>query len=367
MTAGQSDRLKATWSILAPVIFLTALSLVILFSIDLKTAGRSIEFNALNQVIYVIIGALILWAGAKSDYRLWPKLSLWLYVIMLVLLALVPAIGEGPGSVKRWIDLGFVQFQPSEFMKLALVLVLAKIMSSKNALSPWRLMLSIGYVALPAFLVLLQPDLGTAVIYGVIWLSMVSVTKINKLLLGTIILGLVAAALISFPMLAGYQQQRIVSFLSPHSDPRGSGYNVLQSVITVGSGQIFGRGLDSGSQSQLNFLPSQHTDFVFAVIAEKLGFIGASLTILALLVLTLGMLAVGHTARGSFGRMAAMGAATVIIVQSVINIGMNLGVMPVTGLPLPLVSYGGTHVITVMLMVGILLSINKGKDSLQFS
>lgn len=355
------------WGLLLPSLVLATIGLVVLFSINLKVDSLILDFSPWNQLIFVIIGVITMLLLSRVEVAQYARYSGWFYLISLALLVSVFIFDPVQGS-RRWIDLGFFQFQPAEVMKLAEILLLARLFNrrGKSINKPWIFALSILYALVPAVLVLLQPDLGTAIVFMVIWLVMISMTTVKKRYL--VILGLIGLMLlpIAYQQLEPYQQQRVATFLNPTADPQGSGYNSVQATIAIGSGELYGRGLSGGSQSQLNFLPEQHTDFVFAVVAEKLGFVGALLVMFSLFVLITRSITVAWKTPDSYSMFVAVGIAGLIAFHSIINLGMNLGLLPVTGIPLPLISYGGTHIIMSFVMVGILLAISTQRRGLGF-
>jgi rod shape determining protein RodA len=351
-----------------PSITLVTIGLVILFSINLKVDSLLLDFSPWNQLAFVIIGILAMIVVSRTDISRMARYSGWFYVISLVLLCTVLFMDPVQGS-RRWIDVGFFQFQPAEIMKLAEIMLLARLFNrrGKNINKPWIFLLSIFYAALPAGLVLVQPDLGTAVVFMFIWLVMISMTPVRKYyLVGIVLIGL-AILPFAYETLEPYQQQRVATFLDPTADPQGSGYNTLQATIAIGSGQLFGRGLSGGSQSQLNFLPEQHTDFAFAVVAEKLGFVGSLLVLVCLFAIISRSIIIAWNTEDSFTMYVAVGIAGLISFHTIVNVGMNIGLLPVTGIPLPFISYGGTHIIISFILVGILQSINKHRQGLAFS
>jgi len=364
------NRLSARidWGLLVPAFTLSIIGLIVLFSINLKVDSLLLDFSPWNQLVYVVLGSIIMLLISRVEVGQYARYSGWFYVISLILLASVFAFDPVQGS-RRWIDLGFFQFQPAEVMKLAEIMLLARLFNrrGKTINKPWVFALSIIYAAIPAALVLLQPDLGTAVVFMFIWLVMISMTTVKKRYL--LILALIGLSIlpIAYQQLEPYQQQRVTTFLNPSADPQGSGYNSVQATIAIGSGEIYGRGLSGGSQSQLNFLPEQHTDFVFAVVAEKLGFVGALLVILALFTLIIRSIIIAWKTPDSYSMYVAVGIASLIAFHSIINLGMNLGLFPVTGIPLPLISYGGTHIMLSFVMVGVLLAISTQRRGLGFS
>jgi rod shape determining protein RodA len=278
-------------------------------------------------------------------------------------------LGKTALGATRWIDFGFFQFQPSEFAKLVMIVVLAKYFSANyDFMDSWRhLATSLLYVLVPAGLVLIQPDLGTALVLMVIWGVMAIVARVRLSHLAVLIGGALAAIPLLIPLLKPYQRARLEVFFNPTADPLHTGYNVVQSTIAVGSGQLFGRSLAAGSQSQLNFLPSQHTDFIFAVLSEKLGFVGGMLVILLFVALLLRGLHIASQAEDRFGVFVATGVVTMLLFHLFINIGMNVGLMPVTGIPLPFVSYGGTSLLVSLLAIGLLESIAVRRKKIEFA
>jgi rod shape determining protein RodA len=286
----------------------------------------------------------------------------------LISLIAVKIIGHSALGATRWINLGFFQFQPSEFAKIILIIVLAKYFSDHydQMDRPRYLLISLGYALVPIALVLTQPDLGTALVLGVIWLVMAVVSRVRLVHLGAMVLAGLAAIPLVVPHLKPYQRARIETFLNPTADPLHSGYNVVQSTIAVGSGQVFGRGLAAGSQSQLNFLPSQHTDFIFAVLGEKMGFIGGMLVILLFTALLLRAIVIAARASDRFGLLLATGVTAMLLFHVFVNIGMNIGLLPVTGIPLPFISYGGTSLLVSMLALGLLESVAVRRRKIQF-
>lgn len=355
-------------TILVPVLVLLSIGLIILQAINFKDASLAQQFSPNKQIFSAALGLVLLFILAKVDYRMWFKLGKYWYGAGILLLILVLLVGQSTAGSRLAINLGFIQFQPAEFMKIGLIMVLAWFFSkNQEYMRSFRnVIFSALYLIVPLSLVALEPDFGSAAVLGFIWFVMLVCASTNKLQI--LILTLAAAALIPFAtnFLQPYQQRRIETFLSPLSDPQGAGYNVVQSQIAVGSGGLFGKGLGSGSQSQLNFLPSQHTDFIFAVTAEKLGFLGALLVVSLFVVVISRGIIIAWRADDSFGMLLASGVVAMLFFHFCINIGMNLGVMPVTGIPLPFLSYGGTNLIISMGGIGLLLSIARYRKQLTF-
>ena len=340
-------------------ILLVTIGLLVQYSSGITGSGVINQIDASKQLLYVIVGLTIFFLVSRTDYRVWRSYSTFLYILMLALLFIVAFFGATRLGATRWINLGFFQFQPSEFAKLAIIVFFAKYFSSvytqSNKLK--YLLVSILYLAPPVILVLAQPDLGTAMVLSLIWLVMALITRVNKLYFVAFIGVIILAVPVIMPHLATYQRQRITTFLNPAANPSGTGYNVNQAIIAVGSGGLLGQGLSSGSQSQGNFLPSQHTDFVFAVLSEKLGFLGGTLTILLFSTIIVRAIFIANVSSDYFGTFLAIGIATMFAIHVGINIAMNIGLVPVTGIPLPFISAGGTSMIISLLSVGILESI----------
>jgi rod shape determining protein RodA len=354
--------------LLGVVLLLIVSGILIQYSITFKAADLVAPADARNQIIFAAVSLGALGVMAVMDYRVWAKYTTWLYLMMMGLLVLVMVLGKTALGATRWINLGFFQFQPSELAKLALVVVLAKFFSKNydQMDRPKYLALSLIYMLLPTGLVLIQPDLGTALVLGFIWLSMVMVTRVKKAHLAALAVVAVGALPLVYRFLKPYQRTRLLTFMNPMADPLGTGYNVAQSTIAVGSGQWFGRGLASGSQSQLNFLPSQHTDFIFAVLAEKLGFLGGTLILVLFAVMLLRGLVIAYRAADRFGMFLAVGLVAMMLFHIFINVGMNLGIVPVTGIPLPFISYGGTSLLIGCIAIGLMESVAVRRKKLEF-
>lgn len=356
------------WVLFGVTMLLVATGILVLYSTAFKATEVADPASTRNQIIFTVLGLVALFTFAVSDYRVWRKFTIWLYPLVLGLLLAVMLAGHTALGATRWINLGFFQFQPSELAKLALIIVLAKYFSDHydEMDRPKYLFASLAYMAIPLGMVLIQPDLGTGLVLIVIWLAMALASRMKKIYIA----GLVAAALATLPVMIKfmkpYQRQRLETFINPNADPLGTGYNVVQSQIAVGSGQLFGRGLASGSQSQLNFLPSQHTDFIFAVLTEKLGFVGGVLLLLLFAALLLRALVVAWRASDRFGFFLGVGITAMMLFHMLINVGMNMGIMPVTGIPLPFVSYGGSSLLVGMMSIGLLESIAVRRKKIEF-
>lgn len=355
--------------LLAATILLILLGLIVLYSSGLKVGATASQLDTSRQVIYVGVGLLIFWIISRTDYNVLRNYSFLIYITMVGLLLLVEIFGATRLGATRWINLGFFQFQPSEFAKLALIVVLAKFFSDnyENSNKIKYLLISFVYLLPPLVLVLAQPDLGTALVLLVIWLAMALTTKLKTRYFLVMLAILVISLPVIYPRLAPYQRQRIATFVNPTANPDSTGYNVNQAIIAVGSGGLFGQGLSSGSQSQGNFLPSQHTDFIFAVLSEKLGFLGGLLCVFLYCVVIFRAIWIAKNSADRFGTLLAIGIATMFAFHAVVNIGMNIGLLPVTGIPLPFISAGGTSMMISLISIAILESIYGRRRSISLN
>jgi rod shape determining protein RodA len=317
------------------------------------TFVRGLMWTGIALVVYVI--------ATSFDYK-WLKTFAWpLYLVQLALLILTLAIGVGVGGSARWVAIGPFQFQFSELAKILMIVVLANYLGSRQGrLGSLASILGACILVIPPWiLVMVQPDLGTslvllAILGGMLFMSGASLRWMGALL-GTVF---AALPLIWTYVLRDYQKQRILGFLDPSSDIQGAGYQLYQSQIAVGSGGWFGKGLTNGTQNQLNFLPVQESDFVAAIYLEELGFLGAMLLLILFAVLLWRVLVAGWRSRDPFGTMFASGLASMILFQVVVNLGMVVGIMPITGIPLPFISHGGASLISLAIGLGILQSVN---------
>ncbi len=350
--------LKLDWTILISVLLLLTVSFVILYAVAL--GEKNVDFSNLKrQVIAAGIGMFLLFSIAFFDYRSLNFFSTKLYFISLFLLVLVLLIGKTIRGATGWIGFGSFHIQPVEIVKLAMIIFLASFFSKKKSQLSIvvRIITSIVLVFIPIFLIIKQPDLGSSMIIVFSWATMLSISGVSKKNLGILILSGLVIMYSSWFFLRPYQKERLMNFVNPYNDPRGSGYNVIQSMVAVGSGGIWGKGLGHGSQSQLNFLPEKHTDFIFAVIAEEFGFSGA-VAILALFgVLIYRIKEVARLSTDNFGYLLSVGIMVMIFAQVLINVGMNIGAMPVAGVPLPFLSYGGSSLVSMLASIGIIQSI----------
>jgi rod shape determining protein RodA len=319
--------------------------------------GNRVQFA--RQVIYMVVGFGVLLYFSLTDYHSLGRLYGLTYVFMLLLLILVRVAGHQVLGAQREINLGLFELQASEISKLLIIIVLARFFNVRRDRMnrPGTLLLALGLVAPPTLLILAQPDLGTALVYVGIFLGVSFMAGVPKRYLVTMVVLSAAALPLVISRLQGYQRRRLITFLNPGSDPAGAGYNILQAKIAVGSGGLFGKGFLTGTQGQLGFVPSRVTDFIFAIFSEEWGFLGAVILLVLFGVVLVRLLRAAHLARDSFGALLAFGVATMLAFQVVINVGMNIGVMPVVGIPLPFISYGGSSMLTNMAAIGIVQSV----------
>ena len=358
--------------LLVVIIILIALGVMMIYSASFSTPDAQESFsNTLfgRQLIYAGLGLILMVIAASIDYRIYGYVTPLLYGLMIALLAAVLLLGESTHGARRWIDLAIFSMQPSEIAKLIFVVVLAKFLSDhREELKRFPfLLLSLLMAALPAGLVYFQPDLGTAIMFFAIWLGMVIIIGVPWKRLGALAVGgLLAVPFVYLVVLQEYMRQRLIAFINPASDPLGAGYNILQAEISVGSGGLLGKGFLHGTQSQLHFLRIQKTDFIFSVLGEELGFIGALLLLGLFILLLFRGVRAANLARDEFGKLIATGVVVMILVQVFINMGANLRLLPVTGVPLPLISYGGSSLITVLIALGTLQGVLIRQRKIEF-
>ena len=321
-----------------------------------------------RQGIFALMNIGIAAFLMNFDYKMLQGYGNKLYLFNLVMLVAVMLVGQSALGAQRWISLGPISIQPSEFSKLIMIISLATMLEKRvGELNTLHDLLPVAaYVGVPFLLVLKQPDLGTSLVFMAIFFGMVFVCGINLRLLGGIFGAGIAMMPILWHFLKDYQKMRIMVFMDPNVDPLGSGYHIIQSKIAIGSGMLFGKGLFQGTQSQLNFLPENHTDFIFAVVGEELGFVGAAILLLLYLIVLWRGICIARDASDMFGRLLAVGITSMLAFHVLVNVGMTLGIMPVTGIPLPFMSYGVSSLTTNILSVAILLNIQLRKQKLLF-
>jgi rod shape determining protein RodA len=357
------------WPLILVSLVLSGIGLGLIFSAtaQMGEAGRSF---VIKQMTWCSLGLVLLAAFLLFDYRLLERWAFWLYLIIVVALISVWVLGKATAGSRRWIELGLMRFQPSEFAKLVVVIVLAKYLHSGAGREDPQLtdlLHPILLLTLPVILVLIQPDLGTAAVMTLIALSMILFAGIGKRALlwavGAIVCLVPILLLVGDRFLMEYQKKRLITFLNPDYDPLGAGYHIIQSQIAIGSGGVFGQGLLKGTQNQLMFLPVKHTDFIFSILAEEWGFVGCAAVLLLFTALFLRGMSVVGKARDNFGALLAFGCTAVIFWHVVINVGMVMGLLPVVGVPLSFLSYGGSSLLVSFLSVAILINVSMRRFS----
>lgn len=357
------------WQLIAIPVAMVVFGTFMLYAISLWAPDVPYS-TPYKQFAYLLLGLLVFWIMTNLDYKtvrslIWPA-----YGLMLLALLFVSLVGHSTYGATRWINLGFIQLQPSEPAKLVVALTLAKFLSDREfRMSEVSTLLgSLAIVAFPAIMVIRQPDFGTAMVLGAIWFAALVMASTPPVYLG----GIVAACGVMAPVawskvLRPFQRGRLTSFLQPNNDPLGAGWNIIHARIAVGSGGPFGQWFSKGTQSRLDFLRVQDKDFIFSVIAEQIGFVGLLVLFAAYAALFMRIARVAFMAADSFGRLAASGILAMFLFQTFVNIGMNIGIMPVTGIPLPLLSYGGSSLLTSLAALGILESILLRRQKLVFN
>lgn len=353
---------KLDWYFLAIIFILNAIGLVNLYSATHGISGDEMSTLFYQQLVWLFIGWGLFIILTIIDYQFLSRLAYVIYVLNLLALLGVTFFGKVAYGAQRWIELFFFRYQPSETMKLAVIILFAHILSEKSTVGQgmtlkdllWPLVL----LGLPFALVVEQPDLGTAMMLMAIGGSMLLFIKVRK----SILVSAVGAIMIAAPLawnfgLRDYQKNRVLTFLSPTTDPRGTGYNSIQSKIAVGSGKFWGKGFRKGTQAQLEFLPERHTDFIYSVLSEEWGFFGSLFVLGCFMVLFLIATKIANQANDKFAALLTVGVMAYVFWHMFINIGMVIGLLPIVGIPLPLLSYGGTSMLTTMCGLGIVSSV----------
>ena len=347
------------WTLLGIVLVLCTISVLEIYSATLHT--KYIGFHT-KQMYWIAGGLVAMFVFAKIDYHKLIDFVPWAYGVCLVALVAVLAVGQKVLGARRWIKLGPMHFQPSEWVKLVLILAVARYFANLGGRSlTWKdIFKAFALVGVPMLLVLKQPDLGTTLTYLPILVAGLFLGGINvrqALILGTCGLALVAGVWTSGKLLKPYQKARLTSFINPDNDPRGTGYQTKQALIAVGSGGVWGKGAAKGTQTQGDFLPIPHADFIFAAFGEEHGFAGALFVLLLYFFILMRLIQNAQTAADLSGSLIIMGVVAVLTFQIAVNVGMVIGFMPVTGIPLPLMSYGGSSVLFTFLALGVVMNI----------
>ncbi len=344
------------WSLLATALFIIALSILSMWNLAPGRGGTALAWRQLSSVGIGLVALLVV---VSVDYRILVRLAPAFYVMGVALLVAVLVLGRTVSGARRWIPVGPITLQPSELFKLIFVLMLAWALASPRGepLSRGTVVGSLALMGLPFLLVVRQPDLGTALVLIPVMSAVLVGVGVRLRVLGALALAGLAALPLGWFALKPYQQDRLLVYLDPFRDPLGTAYNVIQAKIAIGSGQLLGKGVSGATQSRLAFLPERHTDFIFAVFAEMWGFIGCLVLIVAYSLLVLRGFEIAASTREPRGRVLALGVTAVFAAQTLINLGMVTGLLPVVGIPLPLMSYGGSSMVASLMGLGLLLSI----------
>jgi rod shape determining protein RodA len=344
------------WPLLGATVGLVILSSSTLASLHVGRAGGGV---AVRQIAWFGVGIIALVIMASLDYRRLVRAAPLLYVLGLGALVAVFLVGRTVSGARRWLFVGPVSVQPSELFKLCFVLMAVWLLTSRWAQPVGKtvLVMAAPLAVVPAALILKQPDLGTALLLFPVLIALLVAAGMRMRLLGGLALAGVAAAPLAWLALKDYQRERILVFLDPFRDPLGSAYNVIQAKIAIGSGQLLGKGVAGATQSRLAFLPERHTDFIFAVFAETWGFVGCLVLLTCYALLLLRGFDIAASTREPVGRLVALGVTALVATQVLVNVGMVTGLIPVVGIPLPFMSYGGSSMVVSMMALGLLLSV----------
>jgi rod shape determining protein RodA len=375
------------WVFIGILVVIMAMSLFVLRSASANIFQDPYYFVK-KQLLWIVIGFGLMFFVASFDYIHLKKLSKYIYAANIALLLAVFVFGHETKGAQRWISLGFFDLQPSELAKIAIIVSFAVLLSKRQGELEkfWDIIPSLIFVGLPMLLILKQPDLGTSLVFLAIMLGMLWVGGVNPRLILMMLAMILVFVIFVFGLLyfatdgfqkppedlpiplplKPYQLLRLVIFINPNMDPLGAGYHVIQSQVAIGSGGIWGKGYLQGSQVQYNFLPEHHTDFIFSTVGEELGFLGGSFILVLYFLLFWRMVNIAKEARDTLGTLIVVGVTSMLVFQFFVNVGMTMGIMPVTGIPLPLLTYGGSGLLSNMIAMGFVLSVNLRKQSLLF-
>jgi rod shape determining protein RodA len=351
--------LNFDWPTLATAFLISCIGILNIYSSTLPHSGTATPLF-LKQTYWMFLGFGLAAFILSFDYRTFVRYSYPFYLLCLLFLILVVAFGRTTSGSQRWLPMGFFSFQPSELTKIGLILAMTRFFTEKENPGGYSLRdLGIPFLllGLPTLLIFKQPDLGTVLLLILIFTSMLLFVGVRFKTWAILGAGLAAAIPILWTFLKEYQKNRLLTFLNPDLDPLKTGYHITQSKIAVGSGTLFGKGFLKGTQSQLHFLPEQHTDFIFSVLAEEWGFAGCFLLLFLLLFLITRGLKIAKTSKDRAGAILAIGVTAMLFWQSFFNVGMVVGILPVVGVPLPMVSYGGTALVTALAGVALLMNV----------
>jgi rod shape determining protein RodA len=349
------------WTLFLLVLTVVGIGITTIYSANYNLATGHAGVLPMRQLTWLGLGLVAMFVAISFDYHYIDRLAYPFYGLMLLLLILVVIVGHSGGGSQRWINLGFFRLQPSEPAKLAIVLIMAKYFQADEPANGYylrNLLVPFAMVAPLIILTLIQPDLGTAIILGIVFMSMVLMGGLRLRSFSYLVGAGIALLPVAWQFLKPYQRNRILTFLDPDRDPLGAGYHVIQSQIAIGSGKLFGKGWLHGTQNRLNFLPEQHTDFIFAVFSEEWGFVGCAVLLLLFVIMVAYCLGVVQRAKDRFGALLVFGMLSIIFWHVAINISMVTGLMPVVGVPLPMVSYGGSALASMMFAIGVIINVS---------
>lgn len=366
---GNSENKKFDFNFALIILVLNLVGLINLYSASNGVNSVGISRLFWQQFVWIGLGWTVYLIVTFLNYNLIKSWSTYIYIANLLFLVAVIFVGRKSLGAQRWIDLGFFRFQPSETMKVALVLVIAKILTHRirtEGMGIKELFVPLVVTFIPFAVTVIQPDLGTSLLYLAVVGTTLFFVKIKK----SVIVTVFVAVAVTLPVvwqfgLKDYQKSRVLTFISPGRDPRGAGYNSIQSKIAVGSGQIFGKGFKKGTQSQLEFLPERHTDFIFSVLSEEHGFVGSLTTIALFGVLFILGLKIAQNTKDPYACIIVVGVLSIVFWHFFINIGMVMGILPIVGVPLPLISYGGSSLLTTMASLGLISSVSYHRSLFQ--
>ena len=351
------------WLLIFAIILLSTLGLL---AINSTTHNTTIQGYFYKQLLYVLLFTPVMIGIALTNVKFWHKYIYLLYIVGLGLLIATHFIGHKTMGATRWIRFGYFNIQPSEFMKVIIILTLAKYFCTRsNAIKFYHIIISLVVILAPFLLIFKQPDLGTSLIFLLTGIIMLFISGLAmKYFITCGFLAIITAPLLWLFALYEYQKKRILIFLNPESDPLGNGYNIIQSKIAIGSGGLAGKGYLNGTQGQLNFLPEKHTDFIFTIISEEFGFMGSIATLSLYFVIFHRIITIAMATKNQFGKLSASGIAAMFMLHVVINIGMITGMLPVVGSSLPLISYGGTMTASTLIAFGFVLNADLNKKQI---
>lgn len=356
------------WGLLGLSLMLGLAGFVVLYSAVVAGATFLQKTLLIKQLIWYCAGLCVMVVSFLFHYKLLEKWAILGYTVCVALLILVLFFGKQVSGSQRWLTFGVISIQPSEMIKIAVIIILARYYSKFSNVRGFilrELIAPLIITIIPFILIVKQPDLGTAMLIFLIAGSITAFVKIEKHAFAYIASFCAMLIPVVWFFLKDYQQRRILTFLNPECDPLGAGYHIIQSKIAIGSGMIFGKGFLKGTQNVLSFLPEQHTDFIFSVLAEEWGFVGSLIILFIFLMLIIWGLNIAYSCRDSFGTILSFGITAAMFWQVFINIGMVMGIVPVVGVPLPFISYGGSSIITVMICIGILMNVSMRRFSIK--